>query len=389
MAHGTQAASESGPVRVLGVMLPRWLWLLVCVAGIYVCFLTWGFLQERVATKAYTTGGHKEVFSSFIFLQAVQALVAAAWTLVYRLLRGLPPRLPAAHVAAGYAQIAAAASIGAYSGYRSLGFVPFPLVVLSKSGKLVPVMLVQSVFFRKRYPWYKVLSVALVTLGVAAFFALQPSKGDRTAEAAAAAVGAASSYAWVGLVLVAFNLLLDGFVNAKEDDMFRKDHITSADLMLFMNLAQAALMAVYLAVNPFGDNQLVNATGFLVRHPAAVQDILAFAVVGALGQTFVFLTLESFGSIVLVTITVTRKIFTVVLSVLWFGHNLSLPQWGAVALVFGGIFVESFADHLLPHAKPAPSSASTASAATTATTTAVASSTTTRPRPRRAPAASS
>jgi UDP-galactose transporter B1 len=41
-----------------------------------------------------------------------------------------------------------------------------------------------------------------------------------------------------------------------------------------------------------------------------------------------------------VTITVTRKMLTMILSVVWFGHRLGGRQWAGVGLVFGGIGAE-------------------------------------------------
>ena len=53
------------------------------------------------------------------------------------------------------------------------------------------------------------------------------------------------------------------------------------------------------------------------------------------------MTLSTFGSLLLVTVTVTRKMLTMIISVLWFGHSLSGMQWLGVGLVFGGIGVEA------------------------------------------------
>ena len=53
------------------------------------------------------------------------------------------------------------------------------------------------------------------------------------------------------------------------------------------------------------------------------------------------MTLSTFGSLLLVTVTVTRKMLTMIISVLWFGHSLSGMQWLGVALVFGGIGIEA------------------------------------------------
>lgn len=53
------------------------------------------------------------------------------------------------------------------------------------------------------------------------------------------------------------------------------------------------------------------------------------------------MTLSIFGSLLLVTVTVTRKMLTMIISVVWFGHSLSGMQWLGVGLVFGGIGIEA------------------------------------------------
>jgi solute carrier family 35 (UDP-galactose transporter), member B1 len=52
-------------------------------------------------------------------------------------------------------------------------------------------------------------------------------------------------------------------------------------------------------------------------------------------------TLAHFSSLLLVTVTVTRKMLTMVLSVLYFGHKIQGMQWLGVGLVFGGIGAEA------------------------------------------------
>lgn len=41
------------------------------------------------------------------------------------------------------------------------------------------------------------------------------------------------------------------------------------------------------------------------------------------------------------TVTVTRKMLTMILSVVWFGHRLGGRQWLGVGLVFGGVGAEA------------------------------------------------
>lgn len=108
--------------------------------------------------------------------------------------------------------------------------------------------------------------------------------------------------------------------------------------------------------------ELKAALDFMGRYPAVWKDVLGFAACGAVGQVFIcellsrrdpprrsdpllthwqVYTLSTFSSVLLVTVTVTRKMFTMILSVVAFGHRLTQMQWLGVTLVFGGIGVEA------------------------------------------------
>jgi UDP-galactose transporter B1 len=49
-------------------------------------------------------------------------------------------------------------------------------------------------------------------------------------------------------------------------------------------------------------------------HPTLLQPLVLYALTGALGQLFIFETLERYGSLTLVMVTVTRKLFTMMVS---------------------------------------------------------------------------
>lgn len=51
--------------------------------------------------------------------------------------------------------------------------------------------------------------------------------------------------------------------------------------------------------------------------------------------------LQHFGSLTLVTITLTRKLFTMLLSVFVYNHSLASGQWLGAATVFAGISIEA------------------------------------------------
>lgn len=156
--------------------------------------------------------------------------------------------------------------------------------------------------------------------------------------------------------MLGVNLLLDGLTNTTQDYIFKTfQPYSGPQMMCATNILSSFLTITYLllspllATTPLGvylgldltsaatGGEVRAAIGFLGRHPGAWMDVLGFAACGAVGQLFIFYTLSVFDSVLLVTVTVTRKMCTMVLSVLWFGHRLSKGQWVGVGLVFGGV----------------------------------------------------
>jgi len=194
---------------------------------------------------------------------------------------------------------------------------------------------------------YKYAVVALVTSGVALFTLYHPTSSKNASRA-----GNRGNSSW-GLFLLSINLLLDGITNSTQDyinttyrpfsgsQMMCANNILSTALTSTFLLAAPSL-AVFFPANLGADTaELSQALAFVHRHPSVVYDILGFAACGAVGQVFIFMTLAKFSSLLLVTITVTRKMLTMLLSVVWFGHTLTAGQWAGVALVFGGVGAEA------------------------------------------------
>ncbi|KAI8055293.1 UAA transporter [Syncephalis plumigaleata] len=288
--------------------------LLGSVLGIYAFFLTWSILQERISTTPY--GEDQERFRYFIVLNGVQALCASLVALSYIKFTGRHLGWPSTDLLKKYIQAACTNALASPFGYAALKHIDYPTLILGKSCKLVPVMLVSFVLYGKRYPLYKYVSVAAVTAGVSAFMLLQPAKAGSTATSSLFAT------------------------NSTQDQIFHKYRVTGQQMMCFMNLFGGLLMFLWL-LNPWNP-ELMQAIAFCTRHPSVIMDILVFSGCGALGQCFIFFTLARFGSLVLVTVTVTRKMFSMLLSVFWFGHEMNSGQWAGVAVVFAGITIEAY-----------------------------------------------
>ena len=183
-------------------------------------------------------------------------------------------------------------------------------MVLAKSCKLVPVMLMNVVLYRRKFAPYKYLVVALVTIGISSFmFFGNEKKGHKNSGSPTkSAVGGWAQL--IGMLYLLANLLLDGLVNSTQDQIFQTFKPSGQQMMLHINLF-STLISTALSVLPLphipvihptdaGQLELAYAIRFFKTHPDAFKALIQFAITGALGQLFIFETLQHFGSLTLV-----------------------------------------------------------------------------------------
>ncbi|CAD6584702.1 MAG: UDP-galactose transporter [Alectoria sarmentosa] len=322
----------------------------ICVAGIYASFLSWALLQERITATSYGPSTSPERFTYSVFLNTIQSTFAALVGYFYLLYSApksgpTPAVFPTRSILFPLILVAVTSSLASPFGYASLAHIDYITFILAKSCKLLPVMFLHLTIFRKSYPLYKYLVVALVTAGVAVFTVYHPSSSSKKSSPKN------NNSAW-GLMLLSINLLLDGLTNSTQDHIFTSYRPYSGpQMMVAQNVFSTLLTTLYLFISPLipptplspttnGSSEFSAAIAFIQRNPAILPALLSFAACGAIGQIFIYYTLSHFSSLLLVTVTVTRKMLTMMLSVLWFGHRLSGMQWVGVGLVFGGVGAE-------------------------------------------------
>jgi len=124
--------------------------------------------------------------------------------------------------------------------------------------------------------------------------------------------------------------------------------------MAGMNVWAVFLTSVVLLVT----NEGVLALQFIRAHPSVIIPLLTFGATSAigifvnrkyhltiLGQNFIFFTIHEFGALANSLITTTRKFFTIVFSIFFFGHRISSMQWVGVVLVFAALGYELYMKH--------------------------------------------
>lgn len=311
--------------------------------------LSWALLQERITTASYGSPRSTEKFTYSVFLNTMQSLLACLTGYAYLYFstakgEPTPPIIPTRSILSPLILVAITSSLASPFGYASLAHIDYITFILAKSCKLLPVMFLHLTIFQKSYPLYKYLVVFLVTAGVAVFTIYHPTSSSKKSK------GPTESSTW-GLLLLGVNLLFDGLTNTTQDHIFTiHKPYSGPQMMVAQNLLSTMLTIGFLLLSPLlpstlaagsHPDELNAALGFISRNPAVLPDILSFAACGAVGQIFIYYTLSHFSSLLLVTVTVTRKMLTMMLSVVWFGHKLTEMQWFGVALVFGGVGAEA------------------------------------------------
>lgn len=213
---------------------------------------------------------------------------------------------------------------------ESLRYVTYPTAVLAKSCKLIPTMILGCLVERRSYHKQEWLAAACITTGVVIF---NQSRNQSPSEQ--------RENSMYGICLLVVSLVMDGLLGACQGLLkSRQDYSTpptATETMLYVNLYAAVFfIPLSIVTNEWsqGWQLLVNSDESTIP-----QSILWLNAAAACGQIFIFLTITWYSSLVCTTITTTRKFFTILLSVLHFGHVFTNKQWMGVALVFCGLYL--------------------------------------------------
>lgn len=297
--------------------------LLIGAGGIYGAFLWYGSLQEDVFRYKSSKDGSS--FQQAWFLQVLEALANVIIGYIGMKLAGPTNGLPLKMFGiSGFTQVSSKActSLALANG------LSFPVATLAKSGKMAPVMIGQLVLGGSKYHLREYLQVAAIILGTA-IVSLGKKKGS------------SSSSSFWGVFYIIAALAMDG-ITAGYQKRLKKQTANMGvepkpyDFMFWTNLFMCVTaIVICLLLGEFRTGM-----AFLAHNPIVGSKIFKFAICSAVGQSFIFYTIAHFDPLVLTTVTTTRKILSVLLSIFLKGHVLSFTGWSGLALACGGILSE-------------------------------------------------
>lgn len=301
--------------------LPDGVKLLIGAGGIYAAFLYYGSLQEDVFLFKASDGSS---FKQAWFLQVLEALANVIVGFAGMQLMGPTKNIPLQMFAiSGASQVSAKActSLALANG------LSFPVATLAKSGKMAPVMAGSLLLGGATYTLREYLQVAAI-IGGTAIVSMGKKKG-------------ASSNSGLGVAFIIMSLVLDGVTAGFQKRLKASTAKVGVkpkpyDFMFWTNLFMCLTAAVVALVL----GEFTSGMAFCTANPEILSKVFKFSLCSAVGQSFIFYTIANFDPLVLSTVTTTRKIFSVLLSIFLKGHPLSATGWSGIAMACGGIVSE-------------------------------------------------
>merc|ERR1719305_73744 len=211
--------------------------------------------------------------------------------------------------------------------YEALKWVSFPVQMLGKSFKMMPVMVWGIIISQKQYSLTDWLVAAAVTGGVTEFLMTGNISAPHSDE----------NNSVYGLALLVGFLLFDGFTSTFQEKLFKEHQTSKYNQMLYINLGSAFTSVVSLLVT----GGFAESLAFCVAHPAFMMDasLLSGAAVG--GQFFIYSMVKEFGALSFAATMNVRQVASIIVSYIVYSKPITMLQIGGLCLVFGALFYKS------------------------------------------------
>jgi len=290
--------------------------------GIVIMLGLYGFIQEKIMSVPYDG----ELFTVTVFLVLMNRMYAIVFAggMIAANGEDAAPKCPLwKYFAISISNVAATTCQ-----YEALKWVSFPVQMLGKSFKMMPVMLWGIIISQKQYGMKDWMIALVVTGGVTEFL--------MTGEIASTNSDQGSSV--YGLLLLLAFLAFDGFTSTFQEKLFKEHATTKFNQMLYINLLSAATSGLSLLV--FGG--FSEAFAFCMAHPRFIVDASFLSVGSVGGQFFIYSMVKEFGALAFAATMNVRQVASIILSYIMYTKPISFLQIFGLMFVFGALTYKSF-----------------------------------------------
>lgn len=277
----------------------------------------YGFLQEKVMTTPYGS----EMFKGSVFLVLCNRLFAVVTSTVWLFGRGDSMESTAPfwkYLVVSFTNVAAT-----ICQYQALHWVSFPMLMLGKSFKMLPVMLWMTMLSQKKYEKKDYLVAIAVTIGVCTFVTTGDISSPMNRDS--------SVY---GLLLLVGFCVFDSFTSSFQEKLFREHNTATSNQMLYINLGSSMLaFAACFATGEFSES-----LNFSLAHPPFVVDVSMLSAAAVAAQVFIFADIKELGALCLAATMNVRQVLSIILSCVYYSHPISFAQVLGLCITFIALF---------------------------------------------------
>ena len=270
----------------------RFIW---CALALLSFYITWGIAQERIMSFEY--GGER--FKSPTVLVFISRLLAALFSYFKVRSSTTPFRL--------FSVASLTNVVSSVSQYTALMTTIFPVVVVFKSLKLIPVLFVGHFFFHKKY---KPIAY-LLALGLAGGVSLTLVSTIRQS---------ASEQSILGIIFMTSYVVFDALTSQLQSYVFNTYDTPPLEMMWGVNTCSVIFTGIIIATSGQG----IVAFEFATRHPEFLIHVCMLCFPAVIGQWFIFKTIEQHGAAAFAMVMTSRQAFSLLVSCLLFGHQLDI-----------------------------------------------------------------
>lgn len=289
--------------------------------GIFTCYFVYAMLQEKITRGKY---GENDKFTCTLSLVLVQCIVNYIFAQIL-MVSWQHEKDNTRKIY--YFSSALTYLIGMVSSNMALQWINYPTQVVGKAAKPIPVMILGVLLGRKVYSIKKYFFVLLIVIGVVLFMYKDQKRVNDDTQGFG-----------IGEVLLILSLTMDGLTGAVQERIKSEHSPTAYSMMLNTNMWSSIILSIGVVLS----GELFRFVAFVSQYPEVIVFIVSLALMGALGQLFIFFMVSEFGPLPCSVVTTTRKFFTVLASVIIFGNVLLGRQWLGAILVFTGLFLDIF-----------------------------------------------
>lgn len=299
------------------------------LAGILVCNTLTDLLQEKSFGNIHDNENKKieRVIDAIILFSLIQSIVnvivsiATTYRHSFHLKKGMELYFG---VSAGFQITSMLLST------LSLQYISYPIKIIGKSCKMLPVMIIGASFDGKKYTVLQYICSIFVSTGIIIFYLGKKNTSENKTSI-------------IGAFMISTSVLLDGF-NSSVQTRVRNNHkdISGSHLMLYTNLWKVLILTCgffsWGSVTWNGFSDIKNIEFDFTRG--------LIILITSIGQFFVFTITGRYGSMVTAIVTSVRKFVSIILSIIVFRHKITTCQWLGILIVFTGIILEYKTRHV-------------------------------------------